>query len=949
MKTFTSLITLVSLLGTGFVGASTTSPVCANGLAPGLLGSYYSGQNFDTFLHSRVSTNLGYTVSSTTGYSAIPIPNYPTSGAYSVRWTGFFKPATTRSYLFQASVNGFATVDLDGVNILATDTEKTIATTIPAKVATATYTAGVYYPITINFYDNYVSTGNTGTSGSRVTLQYTPLGGSLTTIPASELFYCFDVVVTSASSISFTPSSPNSAVSFSAYLSYPPSATTPVTLTLSLSGGANDLPIDYIGSTCSYTFTSTSYNVDQAISGYIRAISEVLSSNTYSLVLSVTASGNYQSGSITIPVTFTNTPVALKSCSTYGDPHVITFDGARYDSYVAGTYYVLRDSCYSFVFQALQTSCGVHGGACNAQGIIRYGSNGLVRIFTKNRVPSFYIENMSGVSGFKLTKIGSTVYNIYFPNGVKISTRILALDSIQTDFLSFTVYVPPSIATSHLGLCKASGSPVPCSEDLFVNPYTTSIPVTCTVVPKTDTAGNVCQVSNSVGLTASGSTVTFETSGPSTAITCSSNPTVTPTLPPGPPPPICTSLFVDSSTAATCLSQGVDTNKYYQECVNDVGVTESTLLATTIYETMILECNIPDCKTACSLAGTCNAGSCSCYAGHTGTDCEQDNTLCPVSTVFSPALDSLTIGTVVTVTGQYFYSGSALYCIFGESAPVVATRVSDYILTCVSPIDTTTAYSLSFGLTRDSKTCSTSYTLRTPTGNGHADPHFRGFDGSMFDFQGNTNKDSHDVYNLITDFYFNLNSEFIVIPESHIDGTYMSKIGAKCFDSNIEFNRNGEIFIDGGLTLLTDIVKFKHGRVVPNAPLFQTLPDTTEGTLKSTIRVDCSGYSVLMMVVGHHLDFQVAINLGKVGTSVHGVLGQTIERIGQTPRVAFGPNGEGVIDGGVEDYIVKDGLFGNKFNFNKYNVSPPSRASGELRSVLEGENAYFIASFSSLN
>jgi len=225
-------------------------------------------------------------------------------------------------------------------------------------------------------------------------------------------------------------------------------------------------------------------------------------------------------------------------------------------------------------------------------------------------------------------------------------------------------------------------------------------------------------------------------------------------------------------------------------------------------------------------------------------------------------------------------------------------------------------------------TAKVSLTCSTPTSAVHGDPHLVGFDGSKFDFHGVIKPNVMNVYNFISDSSFSLNAKLFMSQEAHEDGTYMDSLGFVCAKgesvTKISFDRNGLVSIDGSAAIVD--AEFPGGEVLisSNVTVFSKLDKFDAKRLKVISKINCNGYSIVAMVIGNHVDFQASASLSHV-KNPHGVLGQTLNFVGQEPRTGYGPQGEGVIEGTDDDYLIKEAnLFGHNSKFNTFgkNVEP---------------------------
>jgi len=199
------------------------------------------------------------------------------------------------------------------------------------------------------------------------------------------------------------------------------------------------------------------------------------------------------------------------------------------------------------------------------------------------------------------------------------------------------------------------------------------------------------------------------------------------------------------------------------------------------------------------------------------------------------------------------------------------------------------------------------------------DPIVKGFNGQSFYFMGSVN----DVYNLISSEHFQLNTRIISHPGMFKLNSWMGEIGIKAYGHTVSFNNNsvalcnGEPCVDGKYQALSDLFEVKYSSA--NGSLDITL----DQHIKIALRVhggEWTGNNT-------HLDFSFMGDASPLGT-MHGILGQTAYKARNESVLAESTQGEGIIDGTFLDYLVNDGLFGEKFTFNKYSY--------------DGEDADFI-------
>ena len=208
------------------------------------------------------------------------------------------------------------------------------------------------------------------------------------------------------------------------------------------------------------------------------------------------------------------------------------------------------------------------------------------------------------------------------------------------------------------------------------------------------------------------------------------------------------------------------------------------------------------------------------------------------------------------------------------------------------------------------------YSSRTceviPHGGGNQDPHFRGFDGSQYYFDGVSGQD----YNIISDASMQLNAHFIRL--NKLKGTYMGRIGLLFGEHSLSLDPHFGVFYNGSLLTEAEV----------ETPEGSFLVEKVDNRFR--LSFENKYYQIVARVVvekGEREEAYINLQATLIDTPEempHGILGQTA-------RAAAAASGERnsdeaapatfVVEGVENDYYVRDGLLGTDFTFNKFDAA----------------------------
>ena len=166
---------------------------------------------------------------------------------------------------------------------------------------------------------------------------------------------------------------------------------------------------------------------------------------------------------------------------------------------------------------------------------------------------------------------------------------------------------------------------------------------------------------------------------------------------------------------------------------------------------------------------------------------------------------------------------------------------------------------------------------------GHGDPHFVGFDGSKFDFQGIQGR----VFNLLSDAKVQVNSLFQ--PYGDGSATTMGQIGVRIGGDNLLVNAHGGATLNG--SNFNGTAKLKNGTVARSG---------------STTTISTKEYSIAIYDRGSYLDIGIQ-------TTAQGV-----NRDEVMPGGVIGQTASGRRSLSISQFLVHDGIFGTNVASNKF-------------------------------
>jgi len=396
---------------------------------------------------------------------------------------------------------------------------------------------------------------------------------------------------------------------------------------------------------------------------------------------------------------------------SYGDPHLVTFDGVKHDFFDIGDFYLVRLFDGSFVVQARQTACAA--ASCNTAVAVNYQGTIFYVFMDSQGIPTPSTIGIPPASNGVTISTITNGYSFKTPIGATVSIRVGLWESRNIYYLGINVRVASSLHDRIGGLLgyydddpsndyfKADGTVttnlpefqrswvVGASENLFVEQENAVIPPILSGSGATNITVSFTQCPEPPQSEEFNDTRPDNSTNPqenrTTDCVPASQAVADQAL------ALCDPPF-NSSEAQCCINDlGVDPNGYYEACLCDYYLTEDGSFAYDSVDSFVEACEVAEatnqegvtcdsCPAGCSGNGQCVNGTCVCDEGYQGTDCS----LPPPEILTTPP--SLAVGcpsSPITVTGRYF-NEEPLECDFG-GVITTASRVSDFELTCPAP------------------------------------------------------------------------------------------------------------------------------------------------------------------------------------------------------------------------------------------------------------------------
>ena len=140
-------------------------------LTSGLSGAYYDGTNFNTYVATYIDSTINFNPADT----ALGVNRANGGDTFSVKWTGYIKPDYTGTYTFYTTSDDGARLYVNGSTVI----DSWIDQGPTEHSGTMALTAGQWYPIELDFYENG--------GGAAIMLSWSEASVSKQIIPAANL------------------------------------------------------------------------------------------------------------------------------------------------------------------------------------------------------------------------------------------------------------------------------------------------------------------------------------------------------------------------------------------------------------------------------------------------------------------------------------------------------------------------------------------------------------------------------------------------------------------------------------------------------------------------------------------------------------------------------------------------------------------------------------------
>jgi hypothetical protein len=309
-------------------------------------------------------------------------------------------------------------------------------------------TAGEFYPITIEFYER----------GGHARIEFkwkVPGDDTVVAIPTSNL------VSYAGPGLSLSPLQAiwadvdTRAPVFDVRLTTQPSA--PVTVYLFAEGvGADKVKL----TACSFTFTADNWSDPQQVTLVTKSGFESSSVNT-NFKLKITSDSTdsvYHELSKSAEISRTSASAAM--CTSWGDPHYVTFDQKKFNFYGDGDYYLIREETATFAVQTRQGGCSKNGRVtCNFGVAVMYQDAVILAYIDANsgsfsyERPSDSGEDSDEDSSLKMYQLSNKLWSIKTSDGIEVKLRVDWWGGGKTHYINVYTTLPPKYRDTVTGLC----------------------------------------------------------------------------------------------------------------------------------------------------------------------------------------------------------------------------------------------------------------------------------------------------------------------------------------------------------------------------------------------------------------------------------------------------------------------------------------------------------------
>jgi hypothetical protein len=138
------------------------------------------------------------------------------------------------------------------------------------------------------------------------------------------------------------------------------------------------------------------------------------------------------------------------TCTSWGDPHFVTWDRKKYNDYSYGDKFLIRHPTAEWVVQTRQQKCA--RVSCNLGVAVKYKGD-VVVIEHEMDTPHLYVRSDGLPDGTKVTKLNAKTYMVSHPNGASVKIAVSYWGGGDVFYLNINANAPAQYFDGLLGMC----------------------------------------------------------------------------------------------------------------------------------------------------------------------------------------------------------------------------------------------------------------------------------------------------------------------------------------------------------------------------------------------------------------------------------------------------------------------------------------------------------------